>query len=1113
MVGVLSLAGIQSWAQPTFTNVAGALNVDVGGAKDGGFAWADFNEDGYLDVLINTSSTTLGSRLLYSNAAASFTDVTATHAQGIDNGNRTERQVTYGDINNDGYIDFAINTSSRIKIFINNGPTSTPAYSFGVGAAQNPNQEITGIPGGQNTEGMAFVDYDNDGFLDLIIENHNFGIDIYQNDGTGNLVYVNNAITGFPTSATSGDYASATDFDNDGFVDYIARKENALDFHRNLGNGTFTTVPGFNEQANNGNKGAVMLCDFDNDTDFDLFWTSNGTNQIWRQTGVGSGNFVATAEPFSSAGVTDPGTNAGIDGCTCGDMDNDGDIDIFLTDDSGPSYLFVNTTPNGSTSPLSFFQPDRGIDAGQPYAVNYGINVNGDGEGVSFVDYDNDGDLDLYINVNGGDNQLWENDIDNGNFMAVCLERTLSDTIEQVALGANALIKNCNDSIISGIREVNSANGHGTQLPHFVHFGIPNPTAEVIVEVYFPWRNGERDTLRYSVIPDTVTGECLTLFEEFANEAPVPVDDTFFVCLNETDTINVQANDIDPNGDSMSTTTIIGPFHGSAVVYDDKRIQYIPNPGYLGPDSIIYVVCDTGLAFNPCDLSRPKCDTAIVRIDVIEEPNGTDPGNPPSPSFDDVVEVPVRLNFDTTICIPLKDGYFRDTFAAVPLIGPSYPGAIYSVVNDTCVRYQTPASGNTPDNDTILVTICNKCGCDTIEFRFMYQPEICDDGIDNDGDGLVDCFDDDCPAFIGTTTTTTDTIYVQAIEEDDGVGDQNAAIGPPDGDRADLHDNGDELGVDFGQVIPSGTVFYMRWRKRSGGGTSRAGIDQALTSADYAANNWTAAPTQTTTSNSLIISSWTSTVDLQFLHIYDAGGQDFQIDAIWATPVTFDTACRLNIFANDDLDTTGYRDLDTVNVALNDSAYLPLSQMNFTVLTQPAHGSVTNNGGLFFYQPDSSLILGGADSFTYTLCDTSTPAYCDTATVTYFIFGAEICDDGIDNDGDGLIDCSDSADCVPSTDSISTTGGGICVGDTITYTTPLDPNAAFYAWEVTFESIIIQSSSFDYVGTSNTIQVILGSEVVDICLVKWSAGGCISPEFCEMVTVKAPPSPPPFIIR
>jgi len=179
-------------------------------------------------------------------------------------------------------------------VYLNKGPDSIPAYSFG-DSIQNPNLVITAIPGGMSVEGMGWLDYNNDGWLDLIFENGQYGIDIYENpaNGTANFFHVtpNSASKGLPDTAASGDYMALTDYNNDGFVDILARKEDTFDLWTNNGNDTFTVNTTFNEQAGN-NKGGVLFCDFDNDGDFDIFWTDADTNQIWEQTGLNSGNRI-----------------------------------------------------------------------------------------------------------------------------------------------------------------------------------------------------------------------------------------------------------------------------------------------------------------------------------------------------------------------------------------------------------------------------------------------------------------------------------------------------------------------------------------------------------------------------------------------------------------------------------------------------------------------------------------------------------------------------------------------------------------------------------------------------------------------------------------------------
>ena len=109
----------------SFSNVAASLGINTSGTKDGGICWADFNQDGYPDLVVNTNDVSIASRLYFSNGGSSFTDVTATNASGLDDSVK-DRSAIAADFNNDGYMDFAVNTYSRIEIWLNGGPSTTP---------------------------------------------------------------------------------------------------------------------------------------------------------------------------------------------------------------------------------------------------------------------------------------------------------------------------------------------------------------------------------------------------------------------------------------------------------------------------------------------------------------------------------------------------------------------------------------------------------------------------------------------------------------------------------------------------------------------------------------------------------------------------------------------------------------------------------------------------------------------------------------------------------------------------------------------------------------------------------------------------------------------------
>lgn len=622
-------------AQTTFSEVAATKGINLDGSKDGGFTFADFNNDGYLDLLVNTNQNDAAhrSRLYFSDGPPNYTfrDVTTTHAMGLiasglPGSNTMERCAVTGDLDNDGDVDFIRNTSTRFELYLNNGAASS--YTFGIGPNQNPNFELhtpsagnpnppDGIPDGMNTEGIGFFDYDNDGDLDIMIENHNWGIDIYQNEiiptGTFSLTHVTPG-TDFPLgldqTAVDGDYGSVTDFDDDGYIDIVARKKDMEDFWRNNGDNTFSPVNWVDQQADNGDKGAVSLYDYDNDGDYDLMWTDNDVNQIWQQTGVGSGTFVGTNEPAISSGITLP-TN-GIDGLASGDIDNDGDIDLFLSDDRDSSYLFINETPPGSTS-LTFVRN------------NCDINVNGDAEGAAFVDFDQDGDLDLYININNGDNQLWINELKNNErekHLFVRVFENVNTTIpNRAAIGANVILRDCDGHVVSGIREVNGGNGHGTQDPSLVHFGLPNGDNRVyIVEVHYPFLNGNRQIAQFKVVPkDLGTYHVLDITPQDVTNAPVAVDDNGGTIIgDQSATYDVLDNDYDTEGDDFEITAIVQqPASGTATIINgNTEIQF--DPGGFGNFTIRYQICEIDCAV--------LCSEANLTVTVIPE---TDYGDAP----------------------------------------------------------------------------------------------------------------------------------------------------------------------------------------------------------------------------------------------------------------------------------------------------------------------------------------------------------------------------------------------------------------------------------------------------------------------------------------------------
>jgi len=603
-------------AQTTFTESAAAYNLHISGTKDGGHAWSDYDGDGDYDLVVNTN----GRGYLMRNDGGTFSDQTAALAPDFLTGT-LERTAIFVDFNNDGYPDIFRNKHNDIRIYLQDPATNI--FGDGIGGTA-PSQRITSMTDGMNTEGAGALDYDGDGDLDLFVDNHNYGIDILQNDGTGFFTHVTRKAdspsppynVGDPTTwplglvqdATDGDYGSATDYDDDGWVDIVVRKRDQVDLFSNSG-GTFTNGVDI-DQSLNSNKGSVNFADYDNDGDFDMYWTENGLNQIHRNngdgtwTGLGAGTGIPT------------GFSGQIEGMASGDVDNDGDVDIFLTG-SSTSKLYLNQINNGG-GPMSF------IDSGLTFN-------SAPGEGATFIDVDQDGDLDLYVN-RSGNNRLYINNLGffsrlNHLYINVIEDRDsfgLTGTEQRFGVGATAKILDCAGNVISGTREVNGGTGHGTMENGLIHFGLPGGAiTPIVVEVAYPRTTGGRIVVRQQLIPIAFFNGSVNLFNltpDSANQPPVAYDDYASTVQDNAVTLDPLIDnggggaDNDPEGEPIEVISVGTPSNGTAVLNGDGTVTYTPDPGFIGGDSFTYTMRDNA----NCTFTSEE-DTATIYISVLAD--------------------------------------------------------------------------------------------------------------------------------------------------------------------------------------------------------------------------------------------------------------------------------------------------------------------------------------------------------------------------------------------------------------------------------------------------------------------------------------------------------------
>jgi hypothetical protein len=257
-------------------------------------------------------------------------------------------------------------------------------------------------------QGLAWIDYDNDGKLDLFVVRRG----LFHNEGNGNFTF--NAASGI--SLTGGLGTTWTDYDNDGYIDCFIAAGGPIGsrLYRNNGNGTFTQNLSSALSVPTSLRGwGSAFGDFNNDGLADLFIASpigfvgiTDSSKLLMNTGNGS------FQRIDNAGATDT-----VDAYTVpswSDYDNDGDVDLFIgagrvNGQLSPDYLFVNKTRRRG---LPVFKRDLTTSLG---------NEGRDGQIWNWIDFDNDGDLDVYITnysgtdlVNGYPNDFYVNK--NGRF-------------------------------------------------------------------------------------------------------------------------------------------------------------------------------------------------------------------------------------------------------------------------------------------------------------------------------------------------------------------------------------------------------------------------------------------------------------------------------------------------------------------------------------------------------------------------------------------------------------------------------------------------------------------------------------------------------------------------
>jgi enediyne biosynthesis protein E4 len=443
----------------TFTDVTrqAGLDVEMYGM---GCAVGDFDNDGYDDIYVTAIG---GSHLFRNLHDGRFADVTA-RAGLADSGFPTG--AVWFDYDNDGkldlfvahYVDWSQKTDQSCSLDGKHKSYCTPEAYKGQSARLFHNlgngrfEDVTkraGLydPTGKSL-GVALLDYDNDGWMDLFVSNDTAANKLYHNNHNGTFSEVGFAAgVAFSDAgrARAGMGTDAGDYDGSGRQDLVI--------------GDFTDE-------------SIAL--YHND---------------------GSGLFT---DQSVSAGIASPSAQSLTFGCFFLDYDLDGRLDIFAANGHVAADISV-VRPNlhYAEPPLLFHNMGQGKFTDVTPDVGPALNRPMVARGAAYADFDNDGDLDLVVNTNNGPAHLFRNN--NGNRNDMLRLKLVGIRSNRDAIGAKVTL-----TAASGMRQlamVKSGSSYLSQSEFPLTFGLGTPGSVREVNLEIAWPSGRKEILSH-VTPD-----------------------------------------------------------------------------------------------------------------------------------------------------------------------------------------------------------------------------------------------------------------------------------------------------------------------------------------------------------------------------------------------------------------------------------------------------------------------------------------------------------------------------------------------------------------------------------------------------------------------------------
>ncbi|MDQ3200235.1 MAG: CRTAC1 family protein [Verrucomicrobiota bacterium] len=328
----------------SFRDIRGTAHVERAPTFDSrdwhGFSFGDYDSDGNLDIYVtegakgSVGGTNKRDLLFHGNGDGTF--AYASETAGLFINQHRGRCSLWFDYDNDGRLDLFVKNYGDVNdLYQNNGNGTFTPVPDAAGLGDATSETDSGAI-------IAMADYDNDGRMDMAITGDGNAQSLYHQTSDGTYLDVSTEAGFAPVNNSKG--LAWGDYDNDGLIDlYIAHGQlgkpstGGILFHNN-GNGTFTDVTAASRLPTIGNHWVPLWGDYDNDGYLDLFVTSPGT----KADGVGNANILFHNNGNST--FTDVAAAQGLalqdnfslhKAAAFADYNNDGFLDLILKDGIG----------------------------------------------------------------------------------------------------------------------------------------------------------------------------------------------------------------------------------------------------------------------------------------------------------------------------------------------------------------------------------------------------------------------------------------------------------------------------------------------------------------------------------------------------------------------------------------------------------------------------------------------------------------------------------------------------------------------------------------------------------------------------------------------------------